>query len=66
MKRTLRILRIWWCGKMPYAKRVRRWIKGQLFRDLQKEIPNYVERMKEKYSPENFKLFSDYFLHDKS
>jgi len=49
MKRYYRILRIWYNGKLPYAKRVHKWMKGRLFRDFQLLTPMYLKNMMEKY-----------------
>jgi len=51
-KRNFRIIRIWWFGKLPYTKRLRKWMNGQLLRDLQNLTPRYMERYVEKYGGE--------------
>lgn len=60
MKRSYRILKIWIFGKLNYAKRVRRWMKWQIIRDLYAtETP---ERIIQKYSSMEFKNILDYAL----
>ena len=54
MKRYFRILRIWYFGKIGYAKRVRRWIRGQFIRDLQELSKIYYPKILEKYGKENY------------
>ena len=48
--KLVRIIRIWYKGKLPYAKRYRRWMRGQLFRDLVRLIPDYLVKLQERYS----------------
>jgi hypothetical protein len=54
MKRYFRIFRIWYKGKLPYAKKVNRWIKGQFIRDLQELSKIYYPKILEKYGNENY------------
>lgn len=49
MKRAFRIIRIWYFGKLPYGKRVNKWMRGRLFRDLYAVGQEYVEKYKERY-----------------
>jgi len=49
MKRKLRILRIWFYGKLPYAKKYRKWLNGTLFRGLQSLHDVYSKQHLEKY-----------------
>ena len=49
MKKYLRILKIWYHGKLPYAKRVRTYIKGQFFRDLYQESSLHMDSYVQKY-----------------
>lgn len=62
MKRKLRILRIWYYGKLPYAKKVKRWMKGQLFRDLHKLVPNHIEKIIERYGIQNYITMFEQFM----
>jgi hypothetical protein len=59
-RRNYRILRIWYCGKLPYAKRFRRWMNGQLLRDLDKFFPDYYQTMLDKYGDKDF--LQDFYL----
>lgn len=54
MIRWARILRIWYFGKIGYAKRVRIWIREQFIRDLQELTPKYYEKYVQKYGSENY------------
>lgn len=49
MKRVFRIARIWYFGKLPYAKRINMWMKGRLFRELYAVSEEYIEKYKERY-----------------
>lgn len=56
MKRTFRILRVWWFGKLRYAKRYKHWMGGSLFRELKASAPDFFKRMGERYGrvPQGF------------
>lgn len=54
IRRWVRILRVFYFGKLTYAKKVRRWINGQLFIDFQELTPKYYEKMVEKYGNQNY------------
>lgn len=54
MKRKIRILRIWYYGKLPYAKRVKRWMQMRIYRELQELTTTMYPKYLEKYGNENY------------
>ena len=49
MKRKIRIFRIWLCGRHKLMKAIHRYRRGQLFRDLNFIIPDYIPEILAKY-----------------
>ena len=62
IKRKFRILRIWYYGKLRYAKKYKRWMNGNLIRQLGVLTAQYHPEYMRKYGNESYieamKLFS--------
>ena len=54
MRRWLRIYRIWRKGKLPYAKRVREYIRTRLIMELQLLTPTFYKKFSERYGTESY------------
>lgn len=52
IKKVFRIIRVWSNGKLTYAKRYRKWMKGRLLRDLIELTPRYYQELVNKYGGE--------------
>ena len=61
MKRYYRIFRIWYYGKLPYAKKYKKWLKGMLFRQLLELAPKMYESYQSKYGNVEPELFAEIF-----
>lgn len=54
MKRMFRILIIILNGKFRLLKKISKWIRGQLFRDLNNAAPDFIKQMIKKYGAPSY------------
>jgi hypothetical protein len=59
VSKIFRVVKIWYYGKLPYAKKYRHWLRGRLFRSIHELSDSYLKKIIEKYSDNNCNLMME-------